>query len=63
MIYDQDAWSMQGHSHEIVYAKQLFDYFVHQEQLCKTEAVIQIAGEMGISNLNMIYHWLNSDMA
>ncbi len=49
-------------SHNIAYAKQLFDYLTNQQQLSKTEAIFQIAEEMGISCLNILYNWLNADI-
>lgn len=58
MNYD----SLYESSHNMIYVRQLFDYLTNQQQLCKTDAVVQIAEEMGISCLNTIYYWLNSDI-
>ncbi len=44
-----------------VYARNLLDYFVNQQQLSQKDAVAQIAQEMGISDLSTIKNWLHDE--
>jgi len=46
-------------SHQQQQIKHLFDYAVHQQSLCKTEALLFIAEEMGISALEIISQFIN----
>ena len=43
------------------YARNLFDYLVNQQQLTKKEALLEIAGEMGLSDLKLIRDWLSDE--
>ena len=44
-----------------IYARNLFDYFVNQQQLTKKDALHQIAHEMGVSDLSTIKNWIDHE--
>ena len=48
-------------SFRALYARNLFDYLVNQQQLTKKEALVEIAGEMGLSDLKLIRDWLSNE--
>ncbi len=48
-------------SFRALYARNLFDYLVNQQQLTKKEALVEIAGEMGISDLKLIRDWISDE--
>ena len=57
--YRDTSW--QRSSRHAAYAKQLFDYRIHQQHLSKAEAITQIAEEIGIVSLHPLYDFLNTE--
>ena len=48
-------------SHQQQQVKHLFDYVVHQQGFCKTEALLFIAEEMGISESELIASFIDTE--
>ena len=48
-------------SHQQQQVKHLFDYAVHQQGFCKTEALLFIAEEMGISESELIASFIDTE--
>jgi len=46
-------------SFRATYARNMFDYLVHQQLLSREEAITQIAEEMGLPQIKTIKKWLN----
>lgn len=47
--------------HQQQQVKHLFDYAVHQQGFCKTEALLFVAEEMGISELDMLNKFADTE--